>query len=313
MLHIIFDFVWSLVSAPPHGNKNRALFRDLSFCTGGMADPDAKKDVKNVVARYGGNVSDAIRAETSHLVLDLFTELDKIPSATQLATLSRIAHAARLPIVRESFVWECVLQNTVVCLGKHKVPFKIPTLPTPSIDDGSKKARVRSESQKPKRRSSNLSVATPSASVSVAAAAEPAYPSPISSLRMTASFSSHLLPPLSPSTTSPKSLLPIFSSSAPPAVSVEHDAAIEHRLAWQSLFTSIVTGELVQSEKFRCGKEKKGSGREERMLMTWVELRAYLAGWSVAEEIGCIAEGRSEATEVLKELVRFAIQISVGW
>ncbi|RKO83265.1 hypothetical protein BDK51DRAFT_53189 [Blyttiomyces helicus] len=105
MLRTILNFLWRLGADTPPGNGNGALFRGLSFCTGGMDDCDAERDLKDIVARYGGHTSARIRHETSYLILDLFTDLVEIPSSTQLAILVRIAHTAGIPVVRESFVW----------------------------------------------------------------------------------------------------------------------------------------------------------------------------------------------------------------
>ncbi|KAI9091116.1 hypothetical protein DFS34DRAFT_584707, partial [Phlyctochytrium arcticum] len=95
----------------------------------------------------------------------------------------------------------------------------------------------------------------------------------------------------------------------PPAVDSPAAATlIKERTHWQTMLASVLTGEVIRSEKRRITGTVTQKQQLDQKYQIWLGIRAYLRGRSVPEERQRIDERRVDAENSINELMHFEVQ-----
>lgn len=90
----------------------------------------------------------------------------------------------------------------------------------------------------------------------------------------------------------------------------QNKAAIQRRTVWQSMLTSVLTGQVITSEKSKMRTRREGyrAGSEEQVEELWFELRAKVCGRTLAEQRQILTQSRSNVADVLEKVATFKLQ-----
>ena len=84
-------------------------------------------------------------------------------------------------------------------------------------------------------------------------------------------------------------------------------AITRERAEWQTMLASVLTGDVIRSEKRRISGSVNQKQQLDGMYQLWVGLRAYLRGRSNPEERQRVEERRVDAENILEEVLKFTI------
>ncbi|KNC96227.1 uncharacterized protein SPPG_08380 [Spizellomyces punctatus DAOM BR117] len=82
----------------------------------------------------------------------------------------------------------------------------------------------------------------------------------------------------------------------------------KERAQWQTMLASVLTGEVIRSEKRRITGTLTQKQQLDQQYQIWLGIRAYLRGRSVPEERQRIDERRVDAEATIDEVLRFEVQ-----
>lgn len=90
----------------------------------------------------------------------------------------------------------------------------------------------------------------------------------------------------------------------------QNKAAIQKRTVWQSMLTSVLTGQVITSEKSKMRTRREGYrvGSEEQVEELWFELRAKVCGRTLAEQRQVLTQSRANVVDVLEKVATFRLQ-----
>ncbi|KAJ3295791.1 hypothetical protein HK104_002306 [Borealophlyctis nickersoniae] len=80
------------------------------------------------------------------------------------------------------------------------------------------------------------------------------------------------------------------------------------RMEWQTMLASVLTGDVIRSEKRRLTGTLNQKQQLDQMYQIWLGLRACLRGRSVPEERQRIDERRADADTILEEVLDFTVK-----
>lgn len=86
---------------------------------------------------------------------------------------------------------------------------------------------------------------------------------------------------------------------------IDGNPELKERLEWQSMLSSVLTGEVFRSEKKRLRAPEKGSGFNAEEL--WVSLRAKVCGRGVAEQKRVLEMARTTVQEQMDKIRQFKL------
>ncbi|KAJ3160363.1 Suppressor of Sensor Kinase (SLN1) [Geranomyces michiganensis] len=82
----------------------------------------------------------------------------------------------------------------------------------------------------------------------------------------------------------------------------------KERAQWQTMLASVLTGEVIRSEKRRITGTLTQKQQLDQSYQIWLGIRAYLRGRSVPEERQRIDERRVDAEAAIDEILKFEVQ-----
>lgn len=85
---------------------------------------------------------------------------------------------------------------------------------------------------------------------------------------------------------------------------MENDESLPERLEWQAMLASVLTGEVVRSEKRRLKTTTDGTIKEDDL---WLEIRARMCGRTFEDQKRVIEDARANLEPTLQEIMQFKI------
>ncbi|KAF5113961.1 hypothetical protein DV113_002266 [Geotrichum candidum] len=85
---------------------------------------------------------------------------------------------------------------------------------------------------------------------------------------------------------------------------MENDESLPERLEWQAMLASVITGEVVRSEKRRLKTNTDASMKEDDL---WMEIRARMCGRTFEDQKRVIEDARVGVEATLQEIMQFRV------
>lgn len=85
---------------------------------------------------------------------------------------------------------------------------------------------------------------------------------------------------------------------------MENDESLPERLEWQAMLASVLTGEVVRSEKRRLKTTTDATIKEDDL---WLEIRARMCGRTFEDQKRIVEDARANLTPTLQEIMAFKV------
>jgi mitogen-activated protein kinase kinase kinase len=85
---------------------------------------------------------------------------------------------------------------------------------------------------------------------------------------------------------------------------MENDESLPERLEWQAMLSSVLTGEVVRSEKRRLKTSTDATMKEDDL---WLEIRARMCGRTLEDQKRSIADSRANVEATLQNIMKFHV------
>lgn len=85
---------------------------------------------------------------------------------------------------------------------------------------------------------------------------------------------------------------------------MENDESLPERLEWQAMLSSVLTGEVVRSEKRRLKTSTDATMKEDDL---WLEIRARICGRTLEDQKRSIADSRANLEATLQDIMQFHV------
>ncbi|KAJ3051118.1 Suppressor of Sensor Kinase (SLN1), partial [Rhizophlyctis rosea] len=126
MLSSLLDHI-PLLRGGARRDSGGSLLSDKNFCLGPLTDAESKSDLKATIQKYGGNSADVLDDATTFVIVEHSADLLALIQHPQdnddsaVVVLLQDALARGVPIVTDTYVWQCILSKEVLPVDVYEV------------------------------------------------------------------------------------------------------------------------------------------------------------------------------------------------